>query len=196
MTPSERLAKLERVVQSRHAATIALAEMPARAAVAAILESRADDVYLFFIRRAVDERDRWSGQMAFPGGFQEPTDPDLLSTVEREVLEEVAIDLRSQARLLGRLDEIQGVARGRALPLVISPFLFRLDAPVQPIPNEEVQDVLWVPLSFLANPANEGTIEWRGEGDPMRFPAFVYAERTIWGLTYRMLRGLLDLLRP
>ena len=53
--------------------------------------------------------------------LMEPTDPDLAATVQREVLEETGIDLRRSARHLGRLDEIQGVARGRQLPLVISP---------------------------------------------------------------------------
>ncbi|MFN7699333.1 MAG: NUDIX domain-containing protein [Deltaproteobacteria bacterium] len=49
-----------------------------RAAVAAILRERAPGApEVLFIRRAEKPGDPWSGHMAFPGGKQEPGDPDL-----------------------------------------------------------------------------------------------------------------------
>lgn len=168
---------------------------PARAAVAIVCAPRAADVELLFIERARREGDPWSGQMAFPGGFHDHGDPDLPATARREVLEELAVDLAESADPIGRLDDLQGMARGRELPLVISPFLYELRGPISPRPNHEVQGTLWVPLSFLDDPANVGSIEWSTGGETVRLPAYTYAERTIWGLTYRMVRNLLEVCR-
>ncbi len=90
------------------------------------------------------------------------------------------------------MDELQGVARGRQLPLVISPFVFVLEAAVEPRPNHEVQSVLWVPLSFLAEPDNESMVEHSIGGQSMHLPAYIYQDRTIWGLTFRMIHAFLD----
>ena len=188
----KKLEAVERALRAHRPIRVSLEGEPSRAAVGMVLEPRDDDVHLFFIHRAEHEADPWSGHMGFPGGRKDPEDPDVLDTVVREVLEEVAIDLRRQARLIGALDEIQGVARGRQLPMVISPFVFALEKPVEPRPNHEVQSVLWVPLSFLAEPGNESIVEYAINGQPMRLPAYIYQDRTIWGLTFRMIRSFLE----
>ncbi|MBI2963462.1 MAG: CoA pyrophosphatase [Deltaproteobacteria bacterium] len=187
-----KLESLERALRRHRPQRVALDGFPTRAAVGMILDPRPDDLHLFFIHRAEVDGDPWSGHMGFPGGRMDPEDPDVLGTVLREVDEEVGIDLGREGRLIAALDEIQGVARGRHLPLVISPFVFALEQPVEPRPNHEVQSVLWVPLSFLAAPENESLVEHRIDGQPMRLPAYVYGERTIWGLTFRMIRSLLE----
>ena len=187
-----KLHAVEAALRRHDAVKVALEGEPTRAAVALVLEPRADDVHLFLIHRAEHEADPWSGHMGFPGGRKDPEDPDVLNTVLREVFEEVGFDLRRQARLIAPLDELQGVARGRQLPLVISPFVFALEEPVEAQPNHEVQSVLWVPLSFLAEPRNESLVEHSINGQKMRLPAYVYERRTIWGLTFRMIKSLLD----
>jgi 8-oxo-dGTP pyrophosphatase MutT (NUDIX family) len=188
----KKLEALERALRAHRARPVALDTEPSRAAVAMVLEPRDDDVHLFFIHRAEHEADPWSGHMGFPGGRKDEDDPDVLQTALREVHEEVGIDLRRHGRLIGPIDELQGVARGRQLPLVISPFVFALEESVEPRPNHEVQSVLWVPLSFLADPANESIVEHFINGQPMRLPAYIYRDRTIWGLTFRMIRSFLD----
>lgn len=187
----KKLGELERALRGHRAQLVSLDREPSRAAVAMVLEPRADDVHLFFIHRAEHEADPWSGHMGFPGGRKDPDDPDVLQTVLREVHEEVGIDLRHHGRLIGPIDEVQGVARGHQLPLVISPFVFALEEPVEPRPNHEVQSVLWVPLEFLADSANESIVEYFINGQPMRLPAYIYRDRTIWGLTFRMIQSFL-----
>ena len=60
---------------------------------------------LLFIRRAINPRDPWSGNVAFPGGKQDPDDgDDDERTAMRETQEEVGLDLHSWRRL-GRLTE-------------------------------------------------------------------------------------------
>ena len=190
----DKLGAVERALRAHRPLHVSLDVEPSRAAVAILLEPRPDDLHLLFIHRAEHENDPWSGHMGFPGGRKDPEDPDLLNTVVREVHEEIGVDLRRTARLIGPIDELQGVARGRQLPMVISPFVFALERPVEPRPNHEVQSVLWVPLSFLAEPNNESIIEHFIDGQPMRLPAYIYRDRTIWGLTFRMIRTFLEVL--
>ena len=193
MTPARaKLAEVEEALRRHQPVTVDLAGEPNRAAVAMILEPREDDVEVFFIHRAEFKGDPWSGHMGFPGGRKDPGDPSVMETVVREVLEEVGIDLHKSARLISPLDEIQGVARGRQLPLVISPFAFAVEEPWEPRPNHEVQGVLWVPLSYLADPQNESIVEYFIDGQRMRLPAYIYQDRTIWGLTFRMIRSFLE----
>ena len=190
----DKLESVERALRAHRPLRVSLDGEPSRAAVAMLLEPRHDDLHLLFIHRAEHEKDPWSGHMGFPGGRKDPEDPDVLNTVLREVHEEIGIDLKLQARLIGPIDELQGVARGRHLPLVISPFVFALEEAVEPRPNHEVQSVLWVPLSFLAEPNNESIVEHFIDGQPMRLPAYIYRDRTIWGLTFRMIRSFLEVL--
>jgi len=192
----KKLEAVEQALRRHEPLRVSLDGEPSRAAVAMVLEPRADDLHLFFIHRAEHDADPWSGHMGFPGGRKDPEDPDVLNTVLREVHEEVGIDLRRHARLIGPIDEVQGVARGRQLPLVISPFVFVLETAVEPRPNHEVQSVLWVPLSYLAQPSNESIVEYFINGQQMRLPAYIYQDRTIWGLTFRMIRGFLEVVSP
>lgn len=189
-----KLETLERALARHDPRRIALDAEPTRAAVGLIFEPCNDDLHLFFIHRAELAGDPWSGHMGFPGGRKDPEDRDLLSTVLREVREEVGIDLDRHARLIAPLDEIQGVARGRQLPLVISPFAFALHEPVEPRPNHEVQSTLWVPHSFLADRTNQTEMKYRIDGQDVFLPAYVFQDRTIWGLTFRMIEGLLEVL--
>ena len=63
------------------------------------------DCEMFFILRAENENDRWSGHVGFPGGRQEEGETDI-ETCKREVLEEVGIDLNSRDFvLLGFLND-------------------------------------------------------------------------------------------
>ncbi len=165
------------------------------ASVAAVLRERpGGDDELLFIKRAVHPLDPWSGQMAFPGGRMEPGDGSAFHTVIRETLEEVGIDLERDARLVGRLDDVQAMARGRTVPLVIRPFVFCLTGPARIRPNEEVDDVGWIPVPWLLSGQGRGTMDYDWHGVTVQLPCVRYQGYLVWGLTYRMLSSLLDLL--
>lgn len=161
-----------------------------RAAVAAVLREAGSGLELLFIRRAEDPKDRWSGHMAFPGGREEPEDKDLVATAVRETAEEIGLDLVRQGDLLGGLDEVHALARGRPVDLGITPFVFRLHGPAQLTLSPEVTSLHWLPLDDLLGERHLTTFEYVHEGTPLRLPCLRVGEVVIWGLTFRMFTSL------
>lgn len=164
-----------------------------RAAVAVILRGLARDVLL--MRRAEDPRDRWSGQISLPGGHHDAADPDLLATAARESMEEVGVDPRTTARLLGQMPALQARARGVIVPMRITPFVFALKQPVSPIPGPEASEAFWFPLERAATGEFDDVYRYRREDGLIRkLPAWRFEGRVIWGLTYQMLSSVIDLM--
>jgi 8-oxo-dGTP pyrophosphatase MutT (NUDIX family) len=191
-------AKINRIrhMLANHQPVRTTAEASTRAAVALLLQPRDDDLYMLFIHRAHHPQDPWSGHMAFPGGRQDPEDPDLRVTIHRETKEEVGIDLDLHGEYLGRLAELQAMARGRPISMTVAPFVYLVSPEAVPQPDPvEVQDVIWVPLSFMQGDGVEKMVSRpMPDGASVHVPALVYAGKTIWGLTYRMLQGFLELI--
>lgn len=164
-----------------------------RAAVAAILRSEKAGPELLFIHRAEDSRDPWSGHMAFPGGKVDARDESPLAAALRETREEVGLDLESDGLAIGRLSDVRAVGRGRPLSMVISPFVFELKTTPVLTPNHEVEDVVWVPVAFLAEHANRETMAYERYGMSLELPCYRYDGHLIWGLTLGMADDLLQL---
>ena len=161
-----------------------------RAAVAAVLREAGAGLELLFIRRAEDPADRWSGHMAFPGGRSEPADENLEATAVRETFEEIGLDLVAQGELLGSLDELHAIARGRPVDLGISPFVFRLHGPASLTLSNEVTSLHWLPLDDLLGPRHYSSFEYVHEGTPLQLPCLRIGDVVIWGLTFRMFKDL------
>ena len=133
------------------------------ASVAMILTGARSDPEVLFIERARREGDRWSGQMAFPGGRVEESDRDLRDTAERETSEEVGIDLGS-AELLGRLDDQGGRRFGDSTAFFIAAYVYYLaKAPALEL-SQEVEEALWVPAVTLTDPASRVPVRAGGCG--------------------------------
>ena len=187
-----------RVIDAAHTTTAELTATPApgRAAVAVVVRDAADGPQVLLIRRADHPGDAWSGHMAFPGGREDPQDENLLATAIRETLEEVGLDLRQAGRLLGQLAPVPAVARGRPVGMTIVPFIFELVADAELLYSEEVAEAVWVPLDPLLQGQLRTTFAVdRDGGERVELPAHDVGGRIVWGLTYRMLDSLFELLR-
>jgi 8-oxo-dGTP pyrophosphatase MutT (NUDIX family) len=161
------------------------------AAVAVVLVPSPDAVLL--IRRADRAGDPWSGHMALPGGRREPHDEDLVATAVRETFEEVGLRL-GRADLLGGLDDV--VPRTPVLPpIAVRPFVFGLAERPPLTPNPEVAAVRWVHLDHLLHPETYHSARLEIRGEPREFPAYRVDESIVWGMTERILTGLLIQLR-
>jgi len=162
-----------------------------KAAVAAVLRDGAAGAELLFIRRAEHPRDPWSGQMGLPGGRVEPGDSDALAAAIRETREELDLDLAAGGRLLGALSEARTHLRLGRSPYSVAPFVFAIEGDPAFAPSAEVQEALWVPLAFLADPARREVVTWVRRGVPLPMPCCRFGGRPIWGLTLRIVDELL-----
>lgn len=191
---SPAVVQLERQLALYDYRVVPSASTMARAAVAAVLRpTTQNDSELLFIRRSENPRDPWSGHMAFPGGRAEPFEGnDTRLTAERETHEELGFELASSGQLRGRMSDLLATARGRTLPLVITPWIYSVaDSPAFQ-PNHEVAEALWVPLSFFRDPNNRQTFDYTVAGHTLRLPRYEFEGRVIWGLTLKMVDELLD----
>lgn len=189
-----RIATLEAKLKSYGAVEVS-DPLARRAAVAILIRcGSSGEPELFFIQRSEYEGDPWSGHIAFPGGREEKGDESLLETAVRETLEETGIDLRGRSELLGVLDDLR--PRAVRLPaVVVRPFVFAVASVDEPVLSPEVAGAFWVPLPVLLDRS-----VWRdarvkaGDIEISRF-AFHHQGYVIWGMTERILSGLLTLVQ-
>jgi len=128
---------------------------------------------VLLIKRVEREGDPWSGQVAFPGGRWKPGE-DLMDTVVREVEEEVGV---RPTALVGVLPP---QSPSNAPWLKVVPFVFsQWVGEVRPNPRE-VREARWISKGEMS----EG--EWMGRR------AYVAGDWVIWGLTYRILKRLIE----
>ena len=167
-----------------------------RAAVAAIIREDHSGPQVLLIRRAEHPKDPWSGHMAFPGGREDEQDDDLRFTAVREAREEVGIDLHESGTLLGALHDVQAIARGRRQSMIIRPFVFHLASSVEIVPDRsEVVEAIWAPIPKMLDGSLSATHHFELDGQRYQMPAYDLDGRIVWGLTYRMLQQLFDLIR-
>ncbi|MDI3286775.1 CoA pyrophosphatase [Polyangium sp. 15x6] len=193
----------EAVTTERQAAVAAILRAPrstlggsAPASGAAPPNPQGHEAEVLLIRRSERQGDPWSGQMAFPGGRREPADPSLYYTALRETEEEIGLDLAQHGRFLARLADVPAVARARRVGMTITPFVFALDEP-EPPPfqlSAEVAEVIWAPIAPMARGQSAARYAYNHEGNVLDMPAFAVEQRIVWGLTYRMLEMLFEVL--
>jgi 8-oxo-dGTP pyrophosphatase MutT (NUDIX family) len=171
------------------------AHVPRHSAVATILRDASRGPEVLFIRRAERANDPWSGHMAFPGGRREPSDQSLLRTAERETFEELGFLPSEMGRVIGRLDDVDAIARGKRVGMIVRPYVYVLDR--EPIlrPNEEVAEALWAPIGPMLTGEVDTVRPYVLDGRELALPAYDLEGRIVWGLTYHMLQGLLRLFK-
>lgn len=124
----------------------------------------------------------------------DPEDESALAAAVRETAEEIGLDLGSEAVHLGRFSDLQAVARGRRLGLIIEPFAFELCGSVSLAFNHEVQEAFWLPLSFLTDRSRRSSLEYTFGSGAVRLPCYHWEGKVLWGLTLRILDEVIEIL--
>jgi 8-oxo-dGTP pyrophosphatase MutT (NUDIX family) len=184
------VSRLARALEAREPRR-AFREGAKRAAVAVVMGGDAGPS-IAFIRRKVRAGDPWSGQVAFPGGFQASEAESLETTARRETLEETGLDLARHGRLLGPLDDVS--PRTPYLPpLLVAPFAYAVPSPQHLLPGDEADAALWIPAREIFDPGNRASFRLSLPTGTREFPAIQVRDLVIWGLTERILQQVADL---
>ncbi len=153
------------------------------------LVERGCGLNVILTRRAAHLRHH-PGQIAFPGGRQDPTDATPLDAALREAREEIGL-AREQVTVLGGFDTHETVTR-----FSVTPFVGLVDADFTPvIDRAEVEEVFEAPLAFVLDPDNRQTHRRAWPGGWRCYQAIPYGPYYIWGATARMLISLGDRMR-
>lgn len=181
------IARLRKELKSRPADQIELPLLK-RASVMIPLIPVEGGWQLLFSRRS-PELSVHSGQISFPGGGVAKGETYADAAV-REMEEEVGID-RSLVEVIGRLDDV--VTRSG---FIVAPFVGILAArPEYVLQQSEVDEIFEVPIETLLADGNPEIrhVEFKGR----KYPAYFYRseQMEIWGLTGRILKAFLDVVR-
>ena len=157
-------------------------------AVVAILlyQDSHDELSTLLIHRVERSNDPWSGQIGLPGGRVERFDGSTREALEREVREEVGLELVKEGEQLGRLSVGHP---GRRIEMTVQPWVYGLHRQPVVTTGPEVQHAFWVSLPKL--PSLKTTSEVEIGGTRILVEAFLVDGRVVWGFTYRVLNELL-----
>jgi 8-oxo-dGTP pyrophosphatase MutT (NUDIX family) len=145
-----------------------------------------DEVSLLFTQRTMNLKDH-QGQISFPGGVRDTSDPDLLATALRETEEEIGLKPQG-IEILGTLDPVATVTGYWVNPfvaLIPYPYDFHLN-------HQEVQRLLTFPLAAFCAPERWNTGPYRYKDRTVQVCCWKYQDTVIWGATARMLLDLLS----
>jgi 8-oxo-dGTP pyrophosphatase MutT (NUDIX family) len=126
-----------------------------------------------------------AGEISFPGGKLDSTDPNLLETALRETREEIGLTLRPD-QVIGQLDPVITLNSG----FTILPFVSVVDEIPPLSANAEVEKIFHIPLeSFLKTMANDP--------DPthnliQEMYTFEFQGNIVWGASARVLKQIAD----
>lgn len=145
----------------------------------------AGELWVLLTRRT-DSLPQHAGQYAFPGGVRTEGDEDEVATALREAHEELGID-QSLVVVLGQLSDVPTTSG-----YLISPVVGAIPYPMAFRPaSAEVEAVVQVPFSHLANPEVVEEQELEIAGEKVVSPVFHYRNQRIWGATARILADLI-----
>ncbi|MFT6634210.1 MAG: 8-oxo-dGTP pyrophosphatase MutT (NUDIX family) [Alcanivorax sp.] len=130
--------------------------------------------------------------MAFPGGRLQAGDTSSRDTAMRETAEETGLDLYQSGHYQERLTDRLTRHHSRWRPMVVTPHVFAWQGDDALRLNHEARHGVWIPLEFLANPANQSTLRFRTPVGAVTLPCCRYQGYCIWGLSYRMMMEFLE----
>ena len=155
-------------------------------AVLILFTETTDGPALLLIQRSSDMRNH-AGQVAFPGGAVDVTDPDHVFAALREAEEEVGLDPDS-VHVIAELPPIFLPPSGFVVTPVVAWWSHM--HPVSAVNPAEVAEVALVPIAELTDPANRFSVlhpsGWVG-------PGFEARDLFVWGFTAGLVDRLLVL---
>ena len=187
MVPEE---KLRQAISSHQKKRILDRELT-KSAVLVPVFSKSEGQHILFIKRS-DKVAYHKGQISFPGGTYDESDSSLLHTALREGWEEIGLE-HEDVDILGELDDTTTANTG----FIISPFVAFIPYPYEFKKNRmEIDKIISIPLAALLGEDNFRQ-EYQVIGNESILVYFYeYEGQVVWGATARIVKQLVDILRP
>ena len=179
-----------------------------KSAVLLPLVEKEDGLHILFEVRSL-QLNRQPGEICFPGGKKDEQDATEKDTAIRETTEELGI-LTSQIKHVYPIDFM-----ATPFGMIVYPFVGVIDKEAAIQPNEEVEEVFTVPLSYFLETKPKihyinfkiepeenfpydlivggKDYDWRARKLPEIF--YQYDGKVIWGLTARILTHFVELMK-
>ena len=148
---------------------------------------------LVLIRRTINLNDKHSGEMSFPGGKRDPQDTSLRETALRECEEELGVP-RENIHVLGSFNDHITPQK-----FIITPIVAFIDREQELNKcEEEVQEILKIPISFFTNKKNYRERTYKLNKDTIGVGKFNYRDLNgkkyvIFGATCHIIATYVDL---
>ena len=181
--------EIKRILAEREKKVILFSNTPLRPAAVLIPIYKKDGEYYVLLTKRTEELEYHKGQICFPGGSHHGDDGSLQETALREAYEEVGIR-PEDVELLGELDSMGTLTSN----FLITPFVGMIPYPYKfTVSKHEIDELIEVPLSALADDSNYWEEERSAEGVTGKASFFKYKDKVIWGATAKILKQLVDL---
>jgi 8-oxo-dGTP pyrophosphatase MutT (NUDIX family) len=131
---------------------------------------------VILMKRRERNDDPWSGDVSFPGGFLKDGE-GFLEAARREFEEETGIDRKE----LVEISEMDVFHPARYKELNVKPFVFKINNLIQIIPNDEMVGGGWYNIHNMTLKRDDTHGEF-----------FQIDDIIIWGLTFRILKTIID----
>ena len=180
---------IKRILAQREKKVVLFSNKPLHPAAVLIPIYKKKRKYHVLLTKRTEELEYHKGQICFPGGSHHEEDGSLKDTALREAYEEVGIR-PEDVEILGELDSMGTLTSN----FLITPFVGMIPYPYKfNVSTHEIDELLEVPLSALADDSNYWEETRSAEGVTGKASFFRYNDKVIWGATARILKQLVDL---
>ena len=160
------------------------------AAVMILLYPKNNIIHTAFIQRPEYDGVH-GGQISFPGGKKEPSDPDLIFTSIRETTEEIGI-ISSEINVISTLTPLYIPVSN----IIVTPVVGWMEnQPAFISKKDEVDHIIEADIKTLIDPSVIRIKPFKIRGEMIDIKYFDYKDNIIWGATAMMLHELLTIIR-
>ena len=155
-----------------------------KSAVGLVLYEEADSIRCILIQRPQYDG-KHGGQVSFPGGKMDSSDPDLEYTAKRECMEEIALE-PTRMKTIGLLSEVY-------IPVskfLVQPYVFYVESLPELKPDErEVDEIFSFEIETLLDDSRlkRTNLTFRNGFNQKNIPYFDIEGKVVWGATAMIL---------
>jgi 8-oxo-dGTP pyrophosphatase MutT (NUDIX family) len=155
-----------------------------KSAVGLVLYEEADSIRCILIQRPQYDG-KHGGQVSFPGGKMDSSDPDLEYTAKRECMEEIALE-PARMKTIGLLSEVY-------IPVskfLVQPYVFYVESLPELKPDErEVDEIFSFEIETLLDDSRikHTNLTFRNGFNQKNIPYFDIEDKVVWGATAMIL---------